>query len=87
MHITAAHSGKCVAFNSSPDAPVVRILGVFRDSFNPSISYESSDGHSEGITSNMWRTLDEQTANWRPATDEETQKFLARYTPPPQNWY
>lgn len=87
MLILDEHAGTCVALNASPDAPVVRILGVYREGYNPSISYESSDGHMEGITSNMWRSLDEQTADWRPATEEETARFLARYTPPPQNWY
>lgn len=87
MLIRKEHQGTCVAFNASPDAPVVRILSVYREGYNPSISYESSDGHSEIITSNMWRSLDEQTADWRPATEEETAHFLARYTPPPQNWF
>ena len=87
MLIRKEHQGTCIATSARTDAPVVRILGVYREALNPSISFESSDGYSESITSNMWRSLDEQTANWRPATEEETANFLRRYTPPPQNWF
>lgn len=86
MNIRKEHQGTCVAFNDSTDAPVVRVLSVYREGYNPSISYESFDGHSEIITSNMFASLDEQTKNWRPATEQETAAFHARYRPAPQNW-
>jgi hypothetical protein len=87
MLVRKEHQGTCVAFNDSPDAPVVRILSVYREGYNPSISYESSDGHPEIIIESMFRNLDDSTRDWRLATEEETAQFLARYTPPPQNWF
>lgn len=84
MKVRPEHSGTCVVTRSGS---VVRLLGVYPDALNPSISYESSDGHSEIITSDMWRSLDDQTEDWRPATEEETADFQRRFTPPPQNWF
>lgn len=87
MLIRKEHQGTCIVTSDLHDAPTLRVLSVYREGYNPSITVESSDGHPEIIISNMWRSLDEQTADWRPATEEETARFLSLYTPPPQNWF
>jgi hypothetical protein len=86
MKITKDHVGTCIAYGPSPDAAVVRITSVVRTGYNPMISVESSDGYGTPWISSMFADLDKITENWRPATEEETARFLARYRPAPQNW-
>lgn len=86
MNIREEHVSTCVAFGPTTNHPVVRITSVYRESLNPSIGYVSSDGHHEGVTASMFQTLDESTANWRPATQEETDTFTRHYRPAPENW-
>jgi hypothetical protein len=86
MRITNDHVGTCVAYGPSPDAPVVRITSVSRGGYNPMIGVESSDGYSQPWISSMFADLDQITEDWRPATEEETARFTARYRPAPQNW-
>lgn len=74
-------AGECVSW----DVRGVATVRVTSASSN-SITYESSDGHSEIIFADMWRTLAEKTSRWRPATAEETAAFKARYRPAPENW-
>ncbi|MFF3931363.1 hypothetical protein [Streptomyces hirsutus] len=57
-----------------------------REGYNPSIGVESSDGYSEGWYESMFASLDNITAKWRPATEEETADFARLYRPAPQNW-
>lgn len=86
MHLTAEDSGRIVAWGPPDNPCIVRVLSVYRTGYNPSISYESWDGHSEILIEDMWSTLDDYSKNWRPATEEETAEFLRLYTPAPQNW-
>lgn len=74
--------GECVSWDLRGGAATVRVTSADRYS----ITYESSDGHSEIMFADMWRTLVEKTKSWRPATAEEIAKFEARYRPAPQNW-
>ncbi|MGJ3559649.1 hypothetical protein ACR6C2_16895 [Streptomyces sp. INA 01156] len=86
MNVTFEHVGTCIAYGQSPDAAVVRITSVNRMGYNPSICVESWDGHGDIWISSMFASLDDITADWRPATDEETAKFERLYQPAPQNW-
>lgn len=86
MKITSEHVGTCVAYGPTPDCPVVRITSVSLSGMNPGIGVESSDGYSEGWYPSMWRSIDQITEDWRPATTEETTAFEQRYRPAPDNW-
>lgn len=87
MIVTPEHVDTCIAYGPSPDAAVVRITSVSYTGLNPGIGVESSDGYSEGWYPSMWRSIEQLTASWRPATAEETARFESRFTPAPQNWY
>ncbi|MEJ8654940.1 hypothetical protein [Streptomyces sp. MS1.AVA.4] len=50
------------------------------------ITYRSADDYRDRAEATVFRSLAEQTANWRPATDEEIASFRARFRPAPQNW-
>ncbi|MER6102411.1 hypothetical protein ABT115_08790 [Streptomyces sp. NPDC001832] len=76
----------CVAYGPYSGAAVVRITSVHREGYNPSVGVESSDGYAEGWYESMFSSLDDITADWRPATEEETAKFESRFRPAPQNW-
>ncbi|GAA2100632.1 hypothetical protein GCM10009801_73300 [Streptomyces albiaxialis] len=64
------------------DSDPVRITGVYPWH----ITYECSDGVLESVDETAYRTLAEQTADWRPATPEEIAAFKARYRPAPVNY-
>ncbi|MFF0794642.1 hypothetical protein [Streptomyces spiralis] len=50
------------------------------------ITYRSADDHREIVDATVFRSLAEQTADWRPATQEEAAAFRARFRPAPENW-
>jgi hypothetical protein len=51
------------------------------------ITYRHADDYWDSVESTVFRSLAENTADWRPATEEETASFKARFRPaPPQNW-
>lgn len=50
------------------------------------ITYRCRDDVWESVEANVYRTLAEQIARWRPATEEEIAVFQARFRPAPQNW-
>lgn len=77
-------AGECVSWGPVGNAATVRVTSAYSGS--NSITYESSDGHSEIIFADMWRTLAEKTSSWRTATAEETAAFKRRYRPAPENW-
>lgn len=85
MKITKEHIGTCVAYGPPSDAVVDRITGV-GDDHGGYVCIEARDGYSDMLTGSMFRTIEQITQHWRPATEEETNLFLLRYTPPPQNW-
>lgn len=85
MKITKDHVGTCVAYGPSSDAAVIRVTAA-GDDHGGYVSIESWDGYGEMLTGSMYHTIDEITEHWRPATEEETNVFLLRFRPPPQNW-
>lgn len=80
-------AGQIVSWDLHDGAATVRVTSVSPTGYNPSISYESSDGHSEIMIESTWRSLADLTRRWRPATEDEQARFLTRYTPAPQNWH
>ncbi|MDQ0956117.1 hypothetical protein QFZ24_010126 [Streptomyces phaeochromogenes] len=50
------------------------------------ITYRSTDDHREIVDATVFRSLTEQTADWRPATEAEAAAFKARFRPAPENW-
>ncbi len=61
----------------------VKIVSV--DQF--SITYECSDGVRELVDATAYRSLAEQTAEWRIAPPELAAEYERRYRPAPQNWF
>ncbi|MER5698555.1 hypothetical protein ABT088_44845 [Streptomyces mirabilis] len=75
--------GQYVSWDHHRDgATTVQITAV--DRFH--ITYRSADDHRERVESTVFRSLAEQTADWRPATEEEAAAFKARCRPAPENW-
>ncbi|MFD8221927.1 hypothetical protein ACFXKC_10890 [Streptomyces sp. NPDC059340] len=50
------------------------------------IAYRSADDYVDAVESTVFRSLAEKTADWRPATAEESAAFKARFRPGPENW-
>lgn len=85
MKITEEHINTCVAYGPSSDSAVVRVTSVGYN-YGDYVCVESRDGHGEMLSGSMFHSIEQITEHWRPATEEETNLFLLRYTPPPQNW-
>jgi Lon protease-like protein len=76
-------AGQFISWDLSRDGAVtVKLTGV--DRFR--ISYRSWDGVTEAVEATAYRTLAQQTADWRPATPEEIATFERLDRPAPQNW-
>ncbi|MPY37545.1 hypothetical protein FNH09_41970 [Streptomyces adustus] len=76
-------AGQYVSWDHHRDgATTVQITSV--DRFH--ITYRSADDHRESVDETMFRSLAEQTADWRAATEEEAAAFKARFRPAPENW-
>lgn len=86
MHLTEKDHGRILARGPVGNASIFRVLSVYRTGYNPAITTEAWDGVASRHEPTMWRTFDQNSEDWRPATDEETAQFLRLYTPPPQNW-
>ncbi|MGW1674576.1 hypothetical protein [Streptomyces sp. NPDC002324] len=75
--------GQCISRDySDGSVSTVRVGNVDRWR----LSYTCSDGVSEAVEANVFKTLDEQLSGYRDATAEETAKFEACYRPAPENW-
>ncbi|MEU9736492.1 hypothetical protein [Streptomyces sp. NPDC048002] len=74
--------GQYVSWDTWDGPTTVQITAV--DRFH--ITYRSEDDHRETVDETVFRSLAEQTANWRPATEAEAAAFTARFRPAPENW-
>jgi hypothetical protein len=50
------------------------------------IAYRHTDDYVDAVESTIYRSLAENTADWRRATTEESAAFKARFRPGPENW-
>ncbi|MET8292198.1 hypothetical protein ABZV80_44955 [Streptomyces sp. NPDC005132] len=50
------------------------------------IAYRSADDYVDAVESTVFRSLAENTADWRPATAQEIAAFKARFHAAPENW-
>ncbi|GGJ68045.1 hypothetical protein [Streptomyces brasiliensis] len=74
--------GQYVSWDTRDGATTVQITAV--DRFH--ITYRSADDHWEGVESTVFSSLEEKTADWRPATETEAMAFKTRFRPAPENW-
>ncbi|WP_030277184.1 hypothetical protein [Streptomyces sp. NRRL B-24484] len=77
--------GDYVSWDLRDGAATVRITGISTQ-YGRFFTYESWDGHREGVDDSVFMSLEEKVANWRRATDEERERFDRLYRPAPQNW-
>ncbi|WP_033287068.1 hypothetical protein [Streptomyces sp. NRRL F-525] len=75
-------AGQCVSRDTRDGVDTIRVTSVT----GSSLSYVCTDGHGDIIFASIFRTLDEMTADLRPATAEEAAAFEARYRRAPENW-